>query len=172
MKKIICFLFFSILLSGCGSIINGTTQKVAISSNPVGAKVVAVGGKTNVEMVTPCTMELKRKHDYVLSVTKEGYKPKDVQLTSVISGAVAGNILLGGLIGWGVDAASGGDSKLIPEVVSVQLDPEVIAQSGPTVDKATALDDGFRQIDNQLASGLITVDQASEMRKKLTDTVN
>jgi len=172
MNKSIAFIVLCVFLTGCGSIINGTSQKIAITSDPLGAKVVAVGGKADVEMVTPCTMELKRKYDYMLTVSKEGYKPRTVQVMSVASAAVAGNLIAGGLIGWGVDAATGGDSRLVPEVVNVSLDPEIAAQSGPTVDKAVALEEGYRKIDEQLAAGVITVERASEMRKELSGIVN
>ena len=37
------------------------------------------------------------------------------------SGAVAGNLIAGGLIGWGVDAISGAQYKLVPETVNLTL---------------------------------------------------
>ena len=40
-----------------------------------------------------------------------------------VGGAVWGNILAGGIIGWGVDAASGAQYNLKPETIFVRLRP-------------------------------------------------
>jgi len=112
------------LFTSCGSIVNGTTQKVTVTSDPAGATV----SNGEVSMITPATFELKRKRHYVFSVSKPGYKTETAKVERVISGAVAGNILCGGLIGWGVDAISGGQWRLIPENLHVSLRPEAPMQ--------------------------------------------
>lgn len=119
-----------VLSSGCASIINGTTQEVSVSSNPSGAKVKADGSDSG---ETPTKLKLKRKTDHVLVFTKDGYEEEQRTLTHVISGAVCGNIIAGGLIGWGVDAATGAQYKLIPGTVHVDLKP---AEKGSTAAKA------------------------------------
>jgi hypothetical protein len=119
------------LMSGCATIIHGTTQEIPVTSEPPGALVATTG---DLKVTTPGTLELKRKTGHVLTVTKDGYKPETVKLESVLSGAVAGNILLGGLIGWGVDVATGGDSRLVPESVHAILkphDPVSVVLVGP-----------------------------------------
>lgn len=161
--------FFLLILlvalgSGCASIINGTTQKIPVTVDPENATVTAVGGDKSVNGTAPCTLELKRKHPQVLTISAPGYQAQTVQLQPVLSGAVAGNILAGGLIGWGVDAASGADSKLVPETVVVKLEPE--KQLGPTVDKASALDADIKRLDEMLAAGSISKEEHTELRKK------
>jgi hypothetical protein len=164
------FLLVAMLyLAGCGSIINGTTQKIPVTADPMNASVTAIGGDITITDKAPCTLNLKRKHNQVVTVSATGYKPQTVQLQSVVSGAVAGNILLGGLIGWGVDAASGGDSKLVPEVVSVVLEPEEVvakADPGPTNEKAGALEADLSRLDGMLSKGAITQDEHSMLRQK------
>lgn len=118
-------------MSGCATIIHGTTQEIPVTSEPPGAAVTTTG---DVKATTPGKLELKRKTGHVLTFSKEGYKPETVKLESVLSGAVAGNIIAGGLIGWGVDAATGGDSRLVPESVHVllkPLDPVLVLLTGP-----------------------------------------
>lgn len=118
--------------SGCATIIHGTTQEIPVTSEPPGATVATTG---DVKTTTPGKLELKRKTGHVLTFTKEGYKPETTKLESVLSGAVAGNIIAGGLIGWGVDAATGGDSRLVPESVHVilkPLDPVAVLLIGPS----------------------------------------
>lgn len=132
MKNKTSILFITLLCSicglftSCGSIVNGTTQKVTVTSDPAGATV----SNGEVSMITPATFELKRKRPYIFSVSKPGFKTETAKVERVISGAVAANILLGygGLIGWGVDAISGGQWRLAPENLHVSLRPEAPMQ--------------------------------------------
>lgn len=159
------------MCSGCASIINGTTQEVPVTVDPINATVSAVGGKITIVDEAPCTLKLKRKHNQILTISAPGYKPQTVELRSVLSGAVAGNILAGGLIGWGVDAATGADSRLVPETVEVilQPDPEVITEPGPTLDKAAALESELKRLEELLKSGQITHDEHRTLRQKVIE---
>jgi hypothetical protein len=53
----------------------------------------------------------KRNADITVTVNKDGYEPQVIPLTKEIPGAgaagFAGNLLAGGLVGMGVDAATG-----------------------------------------------------------------
>jgi hypothetical protein len=113
------FFPFFIILSGCATIVHGRTQQVLVSTNPPEA---FVSDGTNT-LQTPATLELKRDKDYLLTISKPGYATETVQITHVLNAMVAGNILVGGLIGWGVDAVSGAHWRLVPETVSVTLNP-------------------------------------------------
>ncbi len=106
------------LLSGCASIIHGSSQEIALQSNPSGAA-VAVNGVRNAQ--TPATLSLPRKSAHSLEVTLDGYRPFQIQLQRSTSGWVWGNIAFGGLIGLVVDASTGAMYKLTPEQVSAQL---------------------------------------------------
>ncbi len=119
-------------ISGCATIINGTTQRIPVSSDPSGVTITVENGT---KYKTPATVELSRKENHTLQFSLDGYESETVQLESVTSGAVMGNILAGGLIGWGVDAASGGQYRLVPESVHVSLRPAVPieGQQPPTV---------------------------------------
>jgi hypothetical protein len=69
-----------------------------------------------------------------------------------------------GLIGWGIDAASGADSRLVPEAVTVKLDPE--KQAGPTLEKSAALDSDLKNLDEMLAAGTISQEEHTSLRQK------
>lgn len=120
MKKLWILLCLFPLLAGCATVVHGTSQKIPVTSEPMGAN-VNIDGTAN--YMTPVTLELQRKFDHLLTISKEGYKTEIVKLIHTLSGAVAGNIIAGGLIGWGIDAASGAQYKLIPETVHVVLKP-------------------------------------------------
>lgn len=106
------------VFGGCATVTNGTTQTVPVSSSPSGARVFADGQHVG---TTPCQVELSRRTSHIISFEKEGYEDTAVHLTREVSAMTAGNVLIGGLIGLGVDAVSGANFRLVPEAVSVSL---------------------------------------------------
>lgn len=146
-----------ILSSGCASIIHGTTQEVSLSSNPSGARVQADGNQVG---ETPTKVILKRKTDHVLVFNKEGYEQEQRTVMHVVSGAVYGNIAAGGLIGWGVDAATGAQYKLAPETIHVELQP---AKEGSSETKTQAIqmsaDDKLKKLEKLMKDGQITKEE-------------
>lgn len=108
----------SLSLTGCGAIINSTTQSVRIDSNPGGAKVMVDGQEYG---ATPLAVSLARKKVHVVRIELNGYEPMEYTLNKKISGWVWGSLLLGGLIGVIIDVASGGVYVLTPEQLSAEL---------------------------------------------------
>ena len=111
-------LTLAILLTGCASIMNGTTQGVGVSSSPTKARVI-VDNKPLGE--TPLVAELSRKDNHTIRIELDGYAPFEMALTRKTSGWVWGNIVFGGLVGLAVDAISGGLYKLTPEQVAANM---------------------------------------------------
>ncbi|MFT7637545.1 MAG: hypothetical protein ACI9Y8_001322 [Candidatus Omnitrophota bacterium] len=120
-NHIYVLVLISALTSGCATIVNSPNQDVPISSYPRGARVIVDGGES---YITPTILKLKRKQDHSLLFKKSGYDDLVFKITRSLSGAVAGNILVGGLIGLGVDAISGAGYKLVPKEVMVTLLPK------------------------------------------------
>jgi hypothetical protein len=117
-------------LSGCASIFNGQTQAVTIKSVPDGATVSVTNraGEKVHSGTSPVTLTLKRgagyfkSETYLVKFTKDGYAPKELTITSSVSGWYIGNILFGGVIGMlAVDPATGG-MYTFPESVSGTLE--------------------------------------------------
>ncbi|MDP3677110.1 MAG: hypothetical protein Q8R44_18740 [Novosphingobium sp.] len=115
----------SIALGGCATVINGTSQEVKFQSDPGGAQVKLTGGQS---CTTPCEVSLKRRHDLRADFSKTGFKPAYVLIQSKTGGAMAGNLLLGGIIGGAVDAANGASNHLSPSPVNVKLAAEGTAE--------------------------------------------
>ena len=120
MKKVLVILAFlsTAFTFGCATIMHGTMQDVAVSSNPSYAKVFIDNEEVG---LTPVTTSLKRKEVHNIRIELDGYHPYQTTLNKKTSGWVAGNILLGGLIGFAVDAISGGIYDLTPEQVQAEL---------------------------------------------------
>lgn len=123
-----------ILASGCATIVKGTTQQIPITSDPLAADIVVDG---NLVGQTPTSVSLKRKNDHLLTIQKTGYQPKAVAVVRNVGGAVWGNIIAGGLIGWGVDAVSGAQYNLVPVTVSVKLEPQGAAVPATSSDDSS-----------------------------------
>jgi hypothetical protein len=112
---------------GCASVTRGTTENISISSTPAGATAEITGLDIPTSCVTPCVVQAKRNADITVTVNKEGYEPQIIPLTKEIPGSgaagFAGNVLLGGLVGMGVDAATGAAMDHKPNPVIVTLQP-------------------------------------------------
>lgn len=120
-------------ISGCATVVKGSHQGVPISSNPPGADVLVDG---NLVGQTPLKVEMKRKHDHLVTVQKKGYQPRSIAVVKDVGGAVWGNILVGGLIGWGVDATTGAQYNLTPNTISLALESDSVKTVAVTVDDA------------------------------------
>lgn len=102
-------LVLAIMFSGCATIMKDESQPVAFSSEPDGAVVKfnsVARGKT------PVTIMVKRSMESTLvSIEKTGYKAETFPLEKSLSAMTFGNIIFGGIIGIGVDAATGANTN-------------------------------------------------------------
>ena len=128
-------LITAFVATGCATITRGTTQAVTFNSDPSGATVSMSNGE---RCETPCTKKFKRKFPIAVEFCKAGFKAVNTDVKSQVSGAgaagMAGNVLVGGLIGVGVDATSGATKELVPNPLAVTLEqasPGCIAPSFP-----------------------------------------
>jgi hypothetical protein len=118
--------FAALTLAGCASVTRGTTENISISTTPSGAVAEIAGLDIPTSCITPCVVQAKRSADITVTVNKEGYEPQIIPLTKEVPGSgaagFAGNLLLGGVVGMGVDAATGAalDHKPNPVIVTLQ----------------------------------------------------
>lgn len=98
-----------VAVSGCASIIKGHTQSIAITTPPVtGANCVLSSKEGNWTLVSPGIVTVdKSKEDIQAHCTKPGYQDAIATIPSDFQGWTLGNLILGGVIGLGVDAATG-----------------------------------------------------------------
>jgi hypothetical protein len=127
MKSVIgtAAVFAAVSLSGCASIISGTSQEIKVVTNPPGANCQLVRGGAVIGQVyqTPGSATIqKTKDDITLACHKDGYQEASYVNHSGIDGATYGNIVLGGAVGWGVDSSIGADNRY-DSVVNVSMVP-------------------------------------------------
>ena len=114
-------------LGGCASVTRGTTETISISSTPAGAEATVSGLDNPTACITPCAVVAKRSADISITFAKPGFETEVVTLTKEVpaTGAAgfAGNIVVGGLVGMGVDAVTGAAQDHKPNPVIVTLQP-------------------------------------------------
>jgi hypothetical protein len=113
-----------VALSGCASIVEGTTQSVAVTTPPVdGARCTLTNSEGTWYVTTPGNTTVhKTKNDLNVACSKSGYQDAATVISPHFNGATAGNILAGGVIGIGIDAATGANFNY-PETISVAMKP-------------------------------------------------
>jgi uncharacterized protein YceK len=183
MRRTWVVLLAAALLSGCASIMEGSTQQIAVDTTPSGAKCTFNrDGQTIATVdVTPGTVTIqKTRHDINVVCELNGYQPSDYLNESGTAGAVFGNLLIGGAIGWVADMATGSDNKYesplnialvakttmpaapvsapVALAMSTSSAPmPVIPASAPTVDQRTAelTAERFKVLSRLAADGLL-----------------
>lgn len=125
-------------LSACASIIKGTTASIGVTSPPVtGATCTLSSPQGNWQVTTPATVTVERsKNDIQVRCIKEGYQDAVAVIPSNFEGWTVGNLVFGGIIGVGVDAATGAlnDYPNAFQVPMMRLDQ---AEAAPPVARAT-----------------------------------
>lgn len=146
-------------VAGCASITRGTEDSVVFDSDPPGAEMrsevinicaengcVAETGDQRYSMasidtsntpgpacITPCTIQVKRRDELIVTFSKPGYQPQTVKLAHAVSAAggvgMAGNIIAGGVTGLVVDGVTGAALDHVPNPLKVTLQP--IAPAAP-----------------------------------------
>jgi hypothetical protein len=113
----------------------GSKQNINILSSPDGAE-IKIYDSSNIMVLTsttPTTVSLNKGKgffsgaSYRVEITKPGFDKVTVNLSPNVNGwYIAGNILLGGLIGWLiVDPATGGMWTLTPDNINQSLRQQV-----------------------------------------------
>lgn len=109
---------------GCATVTKGTNQAVAITTPGVpGAVCVAPTVNGPQTVTTPGHLVLAKSSAAIpIKCSKECYHDGAGLISSSIEPMTAGNVLIGGVVGIGVDAVSGALNKY-PDEISIDLVP-------------------------------------------------
>jgi hypothetical protein len=125
MRTILMVFASMCMLSACSSIIEGTSQEIVVNTSPAGAACSLERQGMSIARVapTPGAATIKKtKYDITIKCNKAGYQEATYLNHSGAAAATAGNIILGGGIGWAIDSAAGADNKY-DRPVSITLVP-------------------------------------------------
>lgn len=125
-----------VLLSGCATIVSGTSQTVSISTTPGGATcaVERMGAPIGTAVTTPGVVTVnKNGGPLTVRCSKPGYQTATAAAESSFNGWTFGNIILGGLIGVVVDASTGANFDY-PRTMAMELQRDLARpMSAPAV---------------------------------------
>jgi hypothetical protein len=118
-------------LIACATITKGTTQLVAIDTPGAPGTTCTIQTKDGSQLVTtPGSVTLSKGSAALpVSCTKECYLPGSGVIASNTEAMAAGNVVFGGLIGLGVDAATGAMNKYADQV-TVAMIPDQSCRRG------------------------------------------
>jgi len=115
-----------ICLNGCATITKSSAQAVTVNTRPAGAECTLTREGSIIAAInpTPGTISVQKDKDPItVQCHKDGYLESSGTLASEFEAMTFGNIIFGGLIGVGVDAASGAMSTY-PPLVTITLIPD------------------------------------------------
>jgi hypothetical protein len=134
MKKLLMLLLAIVMLSGCASIVAGSHRDINIKSTPPDAA-VSIQERKSKQVVhkgqTPFIVPLStrggyfKSKQYDVTISKDGYVNKTINIDSFLSGWYAGNVILwpfaviGGLI---IDPLTGAMWSLTPKDINAILE--------------------------------------------------
>lgn len=125
MHKFMALALSGLVLAGCGTVTRGTSENVEVYYDPPKTRVTTNIG--SICDISPCSLKVSRKKDFVVKAELAGYKPQTVEVKSKTApggaAGLAGNVLVGGVIGAGVDLASGAMLSHYPNPVVIEMEP-------------------------------------------------
>lgn len=117
-------LLASLTLGACATVVSGTHQEVQVVTTPPGAECRVLSGTDEVaRVVAPGTVRLERQElDLAVQCRLAGHRAAGAVIRADSQGMSAGNLIVGGMVGLAIDAASGANNRYEP-LVSVVLPP-------------------------------------------------
>lgn len=122
----VSLIIFGLLVQGCATVTSGTTHSLAVVTDPAGAtcQVKRDGQVIGVVNPTPGTVTVSKSvRPLAIDCTRAGGQPGAAVVQPEFQAMTLGNLLLGGVIGLAIDAASGAMGNYPPNV-TVVLAPE------------------------------------------------
>ena len=113
----ISLLSMMLLVTGCATIMRGPDQDIPVITDPAGAR-VSVSGQN---YTTPATLKLKRKFDYIVQFSKEGYESNSVLITKSTSMLFTFLDIIFVYVGLLIDTSNGAIYNLEPSSVTISL---------------------------------------------------
>lgn len=152
-----------VALASCATITRGTRTAFVVETVPSGAQVRLSTGQECSS--TPCTFpQISREAEFSVTVSKPGYRTTTHAVSHRTAGAgsagMAGNVLVGGLIGAAIDANSGATQDLVPNPLVVHLELEATPVSAPAPAAPAATEDAV--VETSATSGEAPVETLAD----------
>ncbi|MBQ4445623.1 MAG: hypothetical protein II910_05165 [Prevotella sp.] len=95
----------AMMLTSCATILTGGSPTIAIDGDVKEPVTIITEKQTYANVQLPCSVQVNRHHleGQRIKIQSENFDFKDIVLEKTINGVTFANIILGGIIGWGVD---------------------------------------------------------------------
>lgn len=114
---------FALVISGCASIASGTDQTVNVTSVPnAQIEITSSRGQLHYSGRSPAIVVLSRDQTYTVLVCAAGYRESSFVIRRRLNAWYLGNLLVGWIAGFIIDALSGAMWKLEPDVITITLE--------------------------------------------------
>ena len=124
MRKL-AFATLLVAVTGCASVTRGVNNDIMIEYQPADAVVTTTLNHRC--QASPCQITVPRKAKFQVLAEAPGHVrqviPVNTRLASAGAAGFAGNVLAGGVVGMGVDAATGATLEHYPNPVVINLVP-------------------------------------------------
>ena len=117
----------SVLLSSCATIVAGGAPKIMINGDVPEPVTIETEEAAYIDVTLPALVKVKRHHldGQRIKIRSENYEYNDIMLRKTLNAWTLGNILIGGLIGWGVDLGTNCVSKPAQTEFTITPKPKV-----------------------------------------------
>lgn len=124
-SKLILLPALSLLLGSCATIVTGTNAEIIINGQQEEPVTIKTFNNTYEGVMLPQTVKVqKKKLNETISVISEHYNYQSFIPGRKSNPWIFGNIVIGGLIGFGVDALTGGMYEAKMPIVELQATPK------------------------------------------------
>ena len=95
----------AMMLTSCATILTGGSPTIAIDGDVKEPVTIITEKQTYANVQLPCSVQVNRHHleGQRIKIQSENFDFKDIVLEKTINGVTFATIIIGGLIGWGVD---------------------------------------------------------------------
>ena len=117
----------TIQLSSCATIVSGGAPKIMINGDVPEPVTIETEEAAYIDVTLPALVKVKRHHldGQRIKIRSENYEYNDIMLRKTLNAWTLGNILIGGLIGWGVDLGTNCVSKPAQTEFTITPKPKV-----------------------------------------------
>lgn len=108
MKKLVLLCVVTLCFTSCATIFDGGSPTIHLEGNSPEPLTIVTEKQTYPNVMLPATVQVNRHklEGQRIKITSENYEYPDIVLEKKINGITFVNILIGGVIGWAVDAAT------------------------------------------------------------------
>ncbi|MFQ5454962.1 MAG: hypothetical protein ACE5EA_02010 [Nitrospirota bacterium] len=151
------YLFVTALfIIGCGTVVNGRTQKIIINSSPSGDRIVVNGFS---QKQAPAIIPFNRGNSRtIIYFEKKGYGPVEMVLRHTTDGWIWGNIIIGDPLGVVIDFINGEAHKLNHDQLNAVLQKQGIKiKDIPKDEIIIAVDSNFPGVPKYSSKGISAI---------------